>query len=87
MLDSYHDERHPVADDVLNNSRAQMELMATAPGPRAVRRLISELMDFDQVNRHLVEKITAIGIRYDVGDGRWVAGCAICRWATPACTP
>ncbi|QNJ90528.1 rifampin monooxygenase [Mycolicibacterium fluoranthenivorans] len=71
LLDSYHDERHPVAADVLNNSRAQMELMATAPGPQAVRRLISELMDFDQVNRHLVEKITAIGIRYDVGDARW----------------
>ncbi|MGJ6124417.1 rifampin monooxygenase [Mycolicibacterium sp. Y3] len=71
LLDSYHDERHPVAADVLNNSRAQMELMATAPGPQAVRRLISELMDFDQVNRHLVEKITAIGIRYDVGHARW----------------
>ncbi|MDX1872902.1 rifampin monooxygenase [Mycolicibacterium sp. 120266] len=71
LLDSYHDERHPVAADVLNNSRAQMELMSTAAGPQAVRRLVTELMDFDDVNRYLVEKITAIGVRYDVGDRRW----------------
>jgi hypothetical protein len=34
-----------------------------------VRRLLTELMDFDEVNRYLIEKITAIGIRYDFGDG------------------
>jgi hypothetical protein len=34
-----------------------------------VRRLLTELMDFDEVNRHLIEKITAIGIRYDFGEG------------------
>jgi 2-polyprenyl-6-methoxyphenol hydroxylase-like FAD-dependent oxidoreductase len=67
LLDSYHSERHPVAADVLNNTRAQMELMSTDPGPQAVRRLVAELMDFDDVNRFLTEKITAIGIRYDFG--------------------
>ena len=29
---SYHIERHPVAADVLDNTRAQMELMSTEPG-------------------------------------------------------
>ncbi|MDN3356242.1 rifampin monooxygenase [Actinomadura sp. DC4] len=69
LLDTYQAERHPVAADVLDNTRAQMELMSTEPGPRAVRRLLTELMDFNEVNRHLVEKITAIGIRYDFGEG------------------
>ncbi|MFJ2111572.1 rifampin monooxygenase [Streptomyces sp. NPDC087850] len=69
LLDSYQSERHPVAADVLDNTRAQMELMAVEPGPRAVRRLLSELMDFEEVNRYLTEKITAIGIRYDFGEG------------------
>ena len=32
-----------------------------------MRRLLAELMDFEEVNRVLVEKITAIGIRYDFG--------------------
>ncbi|MFJ2747608.1 rifampin monooxygenase [Streptomyces sp. NPDC087297] len=67
LLDSYEAERHAVAADVLDNTRAQMELMSTEPGARAVRRLLSELMDFENVNRYLIEKITAIGVRYDVG--------------------
>ena len=69
LLDTYQAERHPVAADVLDNTRAQMELSSTEPGPQAVRRLLTELMDFDEVNRHLIEKITAIGIRYDFGAG------------------
>ncbi|MEU6716539.1 rifampin monooxygenase [Nonomuraea sp. NPDC046802] len=69
LLDTYQTERHPVAEDVLDNTRAQTELLSAEPGPQAVRRLLTELMDFDEVNRHLIEKITAIGIRYDFGAG------------------
>jgi 2-polyprenyl-6-methoxyphenol hydroxylase-like FAD-dependent oxidoreductase len=69
LLDTYQAERHPVAAGVLDNTRAQMELLSTEPGPQAVRRLLTELMDFDEVNRYLIEKISAIGIRYDVGEG------------------
>jgi len=39
-----------------------------------VRRLVSELMDFDEVNRYLVEKITAIGVRYDFGGAHPLVG-------------
>jgi rifampicin monooxygenase len=74
LLDTYQAERHPVAEDVLDNTRAQMELHSTEPGPQAVRRLLSELMDFDEVNRCLIEKITAIGIRYDFGEGPGLLG-------------
>ena len=74
LLDSYHAERRPVAADVLDNTRAQMELMSTEPGAQAVRRLVSELMDFEEVNRYLIEKITAIGVRYDFGEGHELLG-------------
>jgi 2-polyprenyl-6-methoxyphenol hydroxylase-like FAD-dependent oxidoreductase len=74
LLDSYQAERRPVAADVLNNTRAQMELMSLEPGAQAVRRLVSELMDFEDVNRYLIEKITAIGIRYDFGEGHELLG-------------
>ncbi|WP_433193646.1 rifampin monooxygenase [Nocardia sp. CA-107356] len=67
LLDTYQTERHPVAEDVLDNTRAQVELQSTEPGPQAVRRLLTELMAFDEVNRYLIEKITAIDIRYDFG--------------------
>jgi rifampicin monooxygenase len=74
LLDSYHTERHPVAADVLDITRAQSMLMSVEPGPRAVRRLVSELMDFEEVNRYLVERIGAIGVRYDFGEGHELLG-------------
>jgi len=74
LLDSYHTERHPVAAAVLDHTRAQMQLMSLEPGAQAVRRLVSELMDFEEVNRHLIEKITAIGVRYDFGEGHELLG-------------
>ena len=74
LLDSYQTERHPVAADVLDNTRAMSTLMSVEPGPQSVRRLMSELMDFEEVNRHLIEKTTAIGVRYDFGEGHELLG-------------
>jgi 2-polyprenyl-6-methoxyphenol hydroxylase-like FAD-dependent oxidoreductase len=74
LLDSYHSERHPVAADVLNTTRAQSELISPEPGPQAARRLLTELIDFEDVSRFLIEKITAIGVRYDFGDGHKLIG-------------
>jgi rifampicin monooxygenase len=74
LLDSYQAERRPVAADVLDNTRAQMELLSTEPGPRSVRRLISRLMDFEEVSRYLTEQVTAIGVRYDFGEGHELLG-------------
>ncbi|MFJ3769019.1 rifampin monooxygenase [Streptomyces sp. NPDC090082] len=74
LLDSYHAERHPVGAAVLDVTRAQVELQSDAPGPSAVRRLLSELMDFDDVNRYLIEQVTGIGVRYDLGEGSPLLG-------------
>jgi rifampicin monooxygenase len=74
LLDSYQAERRPVAADVLDNTRAQTALLSDDPGARAALRLLTELMDFDEVNRHLVEKISAIGVRYDFGEGPGLLG-------------
>ncbi|MFD6448300.1 rifampin monooxygenase [Promicromonospora sp. NPDC060204] len=67
LLDTYAAERRPVAADVLDNTRAQHVLLSPEPGPQAVRRLLTELMDLEDVRRLLVEKVTATGIRYDLG--------------------
>ncbi len=74
LLDSYQAERHPVAADVLNTTRAQSELISPEPGPQAVRRLLAELMEFEDVSRFLAEKVTGIGIRYDFGEGHGLIG-------------
>ncbi|NVI88106.1 rifampin monooxygenase [Actinomadura sp. BRA 177] len=74
LLDSYEAERRPVAADVLDTTRAQSELMSLEAGPQAVRRLLAELMEFEEVNRYLIEKITAVGVHYDFGDGHELLG-------------
>ncbi|MGV9370658.1 rifampin monooxygenase [Micromonospora tulbaghiae] len=74
LLDTYESERRPVAADVLTNTRAQMLLTTNEPGPQAVREVLTQLMDFDEVNRFLIEKVTAIGVRYDVGEGHALLG-------------
>ncbi|WP_435121563.1 rifampin monooxygenase [Micromonospora tulbaghiae] len=74
LLDTYESERRRVAADVLTNTRAQMLLTGNEPGPQAVRQVLTQLMDFDEVNRFLIEKVTAIGVRYDVGEGHALLG-------------
>ncbi|MFB8275678.1 rifampin monooxygenase [Nocardia colli] len=74
LLDSYQTERHPVAADVLDNTRAQMELLSLEPGAQAVRRLVARLMDFEEVSRFLTEMIIAVGVRYDFGEGHELLG-------------
>ena len=74
LLDTYQAERRPVAADVLDNTRAQTELMSLEAGPQAVRKLVAELMDFEEVNRYLIEKITAVSVRYDLGAGHELLG-------------
>ncbi|XVU29658.1 FAD-dependent oxidoreductase [Actinoplanes sp. CA-054009] len=69
LLDTYESERRPVAAEVLDNTRAQTQLLSTEPGAQALRRLFTRLMDFDDVNRYLLEQISAIGVRYDFGPG------------------
>ncbi len=74
LLDSYQTERHPVAAEVLDNTRALAVLTSPEPGPQAVHRLVAQLLDFEEVHRFLIGKVTAIGIRYDFGGGHPLVG-------------
>jgi 2-polyprenyl-6-methoxyphenol hydroxylase-like FAD-dependent oxidoreductase len=74
LLDTYFAECHPVADGVLTITRAQSVLLSPEPGPQAVRRLMGELMAFDDVSRLLAERVSGTGIHYDLGDGPELLG-------------
>ncbi|WP_433672527.1 rifampin monooxygenase [Nocardia sp. CA-136227] len=67
LLDTYESERRPVAADVLTTARASSELTSLDPGQQAIRRILTELMEFEDVHRYLIEKVTALNIRYDLG--------------------
>ncbi|MET8561103.1 rifampin monooxygenase [Streptomyces flaveolus] len=74
LLDSYHAERHPVGATVLDNTRAQMTLLGTDPGATALRELFGRLMDFEEVNRYITGIITAVDVRYGLGEGHDLLG-------------
>ncbi|MFI6895332.1 rifampin monooxygenase [Streptomyces sp. NPDC050256] len=74
LLDSYHSERHPVGAAVLDNTRAQITLLGTDPGATALRALYTKLMGFEEVNRYMTGVITALDIRYEVGEGHALLG-------------
>ncbi|WP_405358728.1 rifampin monooxygenase [Kitasatospora sp. NBC_00085] len=74
LLDSYHAERHAEGARVLSSTLAQGVLLEDTAGARALRELFSELLDFEDVNRSVTEMITAVGVRYDLGEGHDLLG-------------
>ncbi|MEW1642293.1 FAD-dependent monooxygenase [Streptomyces sp. NPDC091219] len=66
LLDSYHAERHPVAERVLHNTRAQAALARPGAQTDALRELFGSLLVFDDVNQLLGGMITGLDIRYPV---------------------
>jgi hypothetical protein len=51
-----------------------MHLLSTDVDAQAVRKLIAELLTFEDVNRYLLEKITALSVRYDFGSSHPLVG-------------
>ncbi|MFI2778857.1 FAD-dependent monooxygenase [Streptomyces sp. ALB3] len=69
LLDTYHDERHPVGRRLLMNTRAQGLLMLGGPEVQPLRDVFRELIGFEEVARHLAAMVSGQEIRYDVGHG------------------
>ncbi|WP_420038177.1 FAD-dependent monooxygenase (plasmid) [Streptomyces sp. cg28] len=74
LLDTYHAERHPVAERVLQNTRAQSALVRPGPQTDALREVFGALMVFDDVNRYLRHLLTALDLRYPVECDHPLAG-------------
>jgi 2-polyprenyl-6-methoxyphenol hydroxylase-like FAD-dependent oxidoreductase len=66
LLDTYHDERHPMGADVAEFTQAQVALMtAVTPQGLALRSLFSKLIGTQpSMSRELAMKLTALDVRY-----------------------
>ena len=69
LLDTYHSERHPVGARILTNTLAQRILYLSGDEMDSLRSVLSELLAYEEVQRHLVGMVTGLDIRYDVGPG------------------
>lgn len=65
LLDSYHDERHPVGTRILTNVRAQALLLLGGAEVHAALAILAEIMGLDAAATHLAATISGLDIRYD----------------------
>jgi bifunctional hydroxylase/dehydrase len=69
LLDSYHAERHAAGARLLMNTRAQGKVFLGGPEVEPLRQLLTELIGYDAVKRHLAGIVTGLDVRYDIGAG------------------
>jgi 2-polyprenyl-6-methoxyphenol hydroxylase-like FAD-dependent oxidoreductase len=76
LLDTYHSERHPVADRVLRNAMAQMALLRRPDDERtkALRQIVSELLSMEEPRKRFGAMMSGLDIRYDLGEGHPLLG-------------
>ena len=67
LLDTYTAERRPVAEAVMANTLAQVAIMRPDPQSGAMRDLVANLMQLDDVNRIIGEMTSGLSTRYDLG--------------------
>ncbi|MFD7829963.1 FAD-dependent monooxygenase [Kitasatospora sp. NPDC059803] len=66
LLDSYHEERHPVAARVLRHTRAQAVIMNPGRDEElgTVRELVTELLGLPDTNRYVSGMMSGLDLRY-----------------------
>jgi 2-polyprenyl-6-methoxyphenol hydroxylase-like FAD-dependent oxidoreductase len=74
LLDTYHDERHPVGARVLQTTMAQIALAREDDRIEALRDTIADLMSLDAARKRVAGMLSGLGIRYDLGEGHPLLG-------------
>jgi 2-polyprenyl-6-methoxyphenol hydroxylase-like FAD-dependent oxidoreductase len=74
LLDTYHDERHPVAARALQHTMAQAALQRQDERTKAVVDAVSELASMDEPRKHLAGIVSGLDIHYDLGEGHPLLG-------------
>ncbi|WP_216588905.1 FAD-dependent monooxygenase [Streptomyces brasiliscabiei] len=69
LLDTYHEERHPVGRTLITNTLAQGTLFFGGSETQPLRDVVGRLIGFDEPNRFLIGQASGLDIRYDVGTG------------------
>ncbi|WP_180903414.1 FAD-dependent monooxygenase [Martelella soudanensis] len=70
VLDTYHEERHPVAEGVLQIAKAQTALIKPGSQIEALRHIVSQMLAVPEVTLNLAGTLSGLSLRYAWGDGR-----------------
>jgi 2-polyprenyl-6-methoxyphenol hydroxylase-like FAD-dependent oxidoreductase len=74
LLDSYLSERHAVAAQVLDWSRAQVALMRPTRSTRALEAIIRDLIETRDGATYFAERVWGVSLRYDLGGSHPLVG-------------
>jgi 2-polyprenyl-6-methoxyphenol hydroxylase-like FAD-dependent oxidoreductase len=74
LLDTYQDERHPVAARALRHTMAQTALQRGDERIQALVDVVSELASMDEPRKRLAGIISGLDIHYDFGEGHPLLG-------------
>jgi 2-polyprenyl-6-methoxyphenol hydroxylase-like FAD-dependent oxidoreductase len=74
LLDTYNDERHPVAARALQYTMAQTTLQRQDAQMKALVDLVSELASMDEPRKRLAGIVSGLDIHYDLGEGHPLLG-------------
>jgi hypothetical protein len=74
LLDTYHDERHPVAARALKHTMAQTALQRQDERTKALADVVSELVMMEEPRKRLAGIVSGLDIRYDLGEGHPLLG-------------
>jgi 2-polyprenyl-6-methoxyphenol hydroxylase-like FAD-dependent oxidoreductase len=64
LLDSYHEERHPIGREACTLPQVQLSLIHPPQLAAPLREFIGSLVKFGSVQRFIIERTTGLGIRY-----------------------
>jgi 2-polyprenyl-6-methoxyphenol hydroxylase-like FAD-dependent oxidoreductase len=74
LLDTYHDERHPVAARTLKHTMAQTALQRRDDRTQALVDVVSELASMDEPRKRLAGIVSGLDIHHDFGEGHPLLG-------------
>ncbi|MGR9141361.1 FAD-dependent monooxygenase [Rhizobium leguminosarum] len=74
LLDSYFSERHPIGEQILAWSRAQVSIMRPSPHARAMESIIRDLIATRDGATYFADRVWNASMRYDLGDGHALVG-------------
>jgi 2-polyprenyl-6-methoxyphenol hydroxylase-like FAD-dependent oxidoreductase len=74
LLDTYQDERHPVAARWLRHTMALTALQRTDERTNALVEVVSELASMDEPRKRLAGIASGLDIHYDLGEGHPLLG-------------
>lgn len=74
LLDTYQDERHPIAARALRHTMAQTVLQRGDDRTKALLTFLSEVVVMDEPRKLLAGIVSGLDVRYDLGDGHPLLG-------------